>query len=268
MKEVLNFAELFRRTNAPFAIDKANRTRSQEHILRPCGIGSIEYVVEGRGTITENKHTFQVKAGDVFILHPGQFHDYYPDPDAPWHRLWVQISGFGVPEVLRMYGLSKVNHIPDFDISEDIAKIRTVIGYETDPEIIDRYGPGLMCELCHRISKELERRNCKEQPSIALQIRTAIDSVPDGSISLDQLAKEFHITKQHVIRVFKQEYGITPHEYILDLRVGISQSLLKRTHLTVQEIAIQLNFCDAAYFSEFFRKRVGMTPLEFRKKYK
>ena len=268
MEEKLNYAELYRRTNAPFAIDKTNRSRIQEHIIRPFGIGSIEYIVEGKGTVTENNHTFQVKAGDVFILHPGQYHDYYPDPEAPWHRLWIQISGFGVPEVLRMYGLSKVNHIPDFDISEDIAKIRTVIKYETDTEVIDRYGPGLMCELCYLISQELQRRNYKQQPSLALQIRTAIDSVPNGNITLEQLTQEFNITKQHIIRLFKQEYGITPHEYIMDHRIGIAQSLLKRTNLTVQEIATKLNFCDSAYFSEFFRKRVGITPLEFRKKYK
>ena len=269
----VDLSELHRKTNTPFAIDKTGITNHKKYenvrTIRPRGIGSIEYVISGRGTVTENDKTFPVKAGDVFILHPGQYHDYYPDPDDPWVKVWLQISGFGVPEILRMYGLSKVCHIPDFNISKDVAKIHKIIGYNTETDIIDREGPLLMIQLVQKLSDELKRRNHLETTRpLASHVRELIENSPDGNVTLEQLASEFHLSKHHLVRLFKQEYGITPYEYILNHRIGLAQSLLKRTSLTMQEIANQMNFCDAAYFSEFFRKKTGMSPLQFRKKYK
>ena len=268
-----NFAEIYRRTTAPFAIDNSGKTDHQKHamkrITRPRGIGSIEYVISGMGTITENDTTFTVKAGDVFLLHPGEYHDYYPDPDAPWQKLWLQVSGFGVPEILRMYGLSHVNHIPDFDLSEEILNIAQVINPESPLETVDEQGPILMIKLLQKIKGELDSRSSSQGTvSTVARIREVIETSPDANVTLSQLTKEFNVSKQHLIRIFKREYGITPHEYILNHRIALAQSLLKRTSLTMQEISNQLNFCDAAYFSEFFRKHVGISPLDFRKKYK
>lgn len=267
-----DYSEKFRRTNAPFAIDRTGppdyHTVQIDRILRPVGPGSIEYVLKGKGTVTENNKTFQVKAGDVFILHAKNYHDYSSDPDDPWSKIWVQVSGPVVPEILRAYNLSNVNHIPDFDLKEEFLNIRRVINQNTDVETIDREGPRLFLDLVQKIHAELARRSEeKRPPSVAELVRMRIDDLTDGYTTLDELTAEFHVSKQHLIRIFKERYGITPHEYILDRRLAIAQSLLKKTNLSVKEIAEQLRFCDAAYFTEFFHRRSGMKPLEFRKKY-
>ena len=268
-----DYSELFRRTNAPFAIDQTGpadyNVTQIGHIHRPVGPGSIEYVLRGKGIVTENDKTFRVKAGDVFILHARNYHDYRADPDDPWSKLWVQVSGPVVPEILRAYGLSHVNHIPDFDLKDEILNIRKLINKSTDVETIDREGPRLFLDLVQKIHAELVRRSSeKEPPSLAELVRMHIDDLSDGYTTLDELSGVFHVTKQHLIRVFKSRYGITPHEYILNRRVAIAQSLLKKTNLSVKQIAEQLRFCDAAYLTDFFRRRTGQTPLEFRKKYR
>ncbi len=271
--EQKNFAEYLRRTTAPFAIDRTGTTipspNTDMHIHRLLGPGSIEYILSGSGTVTENDVTFEVKQGDVFILHAGNYHHYYPNPDDLWTKIWVQTSGPAAEEILRAYGLNKINHIPDFDLKESIFRIQHCINAKTDVETIDREGPQLFLELVQKIHDELKRRDKTErQPSPAEIIRRHIDELPDGYTTLDRLCEEFHFSKQYLIRIFKARYGITPHEYILNRRVGIAQSLLKKTDLSVQEIAEKLHFCDVSYFSDFFRNRTGQTPMEFRKKYR
>lgn len=269
--KIIDFAEMYRRTAAPFAIDKTGLTvatkENPTRIVRAYGCGSVEYVIRGKGTVTENNRTFRVKAGDVFILHKGAYHNYYPDPDDPWTKLWVQISGPTSGEILKAYGLSSINHIPDFNLEEELFNIRAIIHGETDAETIDREGPQLCLRLIQKIHAELRRREMVGRvPSLAESVRERIDNLPDGYITLDQLAEEFHFSKQYLIRVFKAQYGITPHEYILERKIGLAQSLLKRTDLSVRQIAERLHFCDVSYFTDFFRRRTGETPLEHRKK--
>lgn len=272
--EEFNWAERFRKTTAPFAIDRSNISKPPKgeasRIVRPLGIGSIEYVVSGRGTVTENDVTFQVSAGDVFILHAGAYHDYYGDPDDPWVRIWVQTSGPAVEEILRAYELLKVNHIPQFDLEEDLLEIHRKIHNDTDISVIDREGPRLFLDLVQKIHNEVKRRSAEEEPepTLAEEVRRYVDSSPDGNISLKELSEKFHFSKQYLIRVFKTKYGLTPYEYVINRRVAIAQSLLKKTNLSVAEIAERLKFCDATYFADFFRKHTDLTPLEFRKKYR
>ena len=269
--KTVNLAEYYRKTNEPFAIDMSGKSNGKvatvKRFLRPVGIGSIEYVLSGKGTVTENNRTFQVKAGDVFILHAEQYHDYYGDPDDPWVRLWVQVSGPAVPDLFRAYNVANVNYIPDFDLSGDLLKIQQIIHMHTEIQTIDREGPHLLIDLLKTIRNELQRRETPPEKTAAERIREMIDSVPDGRITLDRISEEFHFSKRHINRVFQDRYRIAPYEYILNRRVAIAQSLLKKTNLSMQEISDRLHFCDVAYFTEFFRKHVGTTPLQFRKKY-
>lgn len=268
-----DYAEHYKKTTAPFAIDKTGKTDCKKHgvhrILRPLGIGSIAYVLEGQGTVTENEKTVRVKKGDVFILHAKNYHDYISDTDDPWILLWVQMSGPVVPDILRAYDLTNVILIPDFDLKDDIEKIRSIITYNSDVETVDREGPRLFLDLIQKIHNELvSRSKIEHPPSAAELIRARIDDLPDGCITLDQLCEEFHFTKQHIIRIFKKRYNITPYEYILDRRISITKSLLKNTDLSMKEIAVQLKFYDCAHLTEFFQKRTGLSPSEYRKRYR
>lgn len=265
-------SESLRRTNAPFAIDLTGISKakigSDARITRPLGVGSIEYVIAGKGTVTENDRTFKVKAGDVFILHADQYHDYYSDQNDPWTKIWIQVSGPAAPDILRAYNIGKVNHIPDFDLKDDLFKIHSIIKNDTDVETIDREGARLLLELIQKISYEMRRRDNEREPTPAERIKKYIDIQPDGYVTLDDLIEQFHFSKQYIIRIFRARYGITPGEYIINRRIAIAQSLLKKTNLSVKDISEQLNFCDVTYFADFFRKRTDQTPLEFRKKFK
>ena len=49
----------------------------------------FEYVLSGRGTVQQDEKTVLVKGGDVYLLHPGHFHHYFPDPKDPWEKIHI-----------------------------------------------------------------------------------------------------------------------------------------------------------------------------------
>ena len=87
----------------------------------------------------------------------------------------------------------------------------------------------------------------------------------DHTITLDSLSQHFYISKQWLIRKFKQEVGKTPIEYVNDIRLGRARDLLKNTDLPIGEIAIKSGFDNIYYFSNAFKKRVHLSPKEYRK---
>ncbi|MDE7234889.1 MAG: AraC family transcriptional regulator [Ruminiclostridium sp.] len=86
------------------------------------------------------------------------------------------------------------------------------------------------------------------------------------NVSIAQVAGLSNYSQRHFIRLFSAAYGKTPQQYLIDTRIRHSCALLKRTNLSVTEIAIRCGFSDANYFSRIFRRVTGLTPNSYRKK--
>ena len=84
-------------------------------------------------------------------------------------------------------------------------------------------------------------------------------------IDLDRLSELCMISKPHLIRCFRRELSCTPHEYLLDHRLREAKQRLTGSAFSVEEVAEQCGFNSVSHFSRAFRKRIGMTPSEFRK---
>lgn len=83
-------------------------------------------------------------------------------------------------------------------------------------------------------------------------------------LDLETLAEMVHLSKDHLIRLFKQEMNTTPLLYINTKRIEAAQLRLVTETRPVKEIAYSLGFDDQAYFSRLFKKHTGMTPLAYK----
>lgn len=98
-------------------------------------------------------------------------------------------------------------------------------------------------------------------------IQTAMKYMEDNftrDISLDDLASIVSTSKYHFAKEFKKYIGFTPHDYLISLRINRAKALLKTTDMPVNKIAAIVGVSDINNFNYLFKKRLGMTPLQYR----
>lgn len=87
-------------------------------------------------------------------------------------------------------------------------------------------------------------------------------------ITLEDLADQVHLCKSESCRLFKRYMNESMFDYLLDYRVERSLELLRQSGLDVTQIAGQVGFASPGYYSKIFKRKMGCTPLEYRKNHR
>ncbi len=87
------------------------------------------------------------------------------------------------------------------------------------------------------------------------------------NVTVSKLATLGYVSPSCFNRRFKKEIGITPIEYLIEIRIERSKTLLRRKNIPITEIAMRCGFGSNAHFSSCFQSRVGISPSEYRDKY-
>ena len=85
-------------------------------------------------------------------------------------------------------------------------------------------------------------------------------------INIEEYAKSRHMSVSWFIRNFKRITKLSPLQYILMLRITNAKALLVNTDYSVSQIAAEVGFDNALYFSRLFHRHTGMSPIKFRKR--
>lgn len=89
-----------------------------------------------------------------------------------------------------------------------------------------------------------------------------------NSCSLDELSERFYVSKYYLSREFKLRFGEGISSYVAKLRINRAKKLLRFTEMSTGEIASICGVNDSNHFLKMFKKIEGVTPTEYRKKWK
>ncbi|BAN46899.1 helix-turn-helix domain-containing protein [Metapseudomonas resinovorans] len=101
-------------------------------------------------------------------------------------------------------------------------------------------------------------------PALRKRLVDYIENRLAEPISLGELATFAALSEYHFARMFRESFGVPPHQYVLARRLERARKLLRDTALPLQEIALACGFASASHFSNRFRAAVGGTPGAFR----
>jgi AraC-like DNA-binding protein len=100
------------------------------------------------------------------------------------------------------------------------------------------------------------------------QARTTLAENFDKNITIPQLARQTGINEAKLKEGFRELYGQSIHSYLQQLRLEKAQELLLTTRMTVTDITYEIGYSHVTHFTTLFRKEIGLTPTEWRKKNK
>jgi AraC family transcriptional regulator len=102
-------------------------------------------------------------------------------------------------------------------------------------------------------------------PTREKKIRSYIRENLTSQLSLDELARVVEMSPNYFLSLFRQATGVTPHKYVIQMRLELAHELLAQSKLTLLQIAQRCGFQDQSQFTTTFRRFTGVTPGQYRR---
>lgn len=96
--------------------------------------------------------------------------------------------------------------------------------------------------------------------------RKLIDAQADTNRPLQEILSPVPVSYEHFLRMFKAEWGISPHAWRIRKRVGMAKEMLSNSKEEIAHVAMQLGYSSSQHFATEFRRITGTTPSAFRAK--
>ena len=223
-------------------------------------------VEEGSVELKNHSMTLTAHPGQLVLLDCYSPHSYYSKDG--WACYWLHFDG----QVARAFYCRITEAYGSFLFS------------------LDQYSPAFLHLMniyeCFRLSRPID------EAGISSQITSILNSILRGApqvkkdlpaqesvasavayisehfrypLSLNDLAQHAAVSPFYFTRVFRQETGYTPHQYIINTRIANAKFLLRTTEDSVKDIAIQTGWNSESTFCSAFRKSTGLTPSVYRK---
>lgn len=265
-----------------FEIQKCPLTR--DFPVHNHDFSELVVILEGSGIHIIDTEEYPVKAGQVYVINEGTSHGYKQVNNLKYFNVIFsmdqlvlsnelkKLSGFQGLFVLEPFYRKEHKFNSKLELTSlKLKRVETILDFVLEEFNSKRSGykilvQSYMTSLAVLLSREYAS-SVNDNTERLLKVAEAIAYMERNfseDITLEKLASLSFMSKRHFVRVFKQNYKLTPIEYIIGLRLKRSCELLGDKSLSILQIALECGFKDANYFSRKFRSFYNITPSEYR----
>lgn len=221
------------------------------------------YILSGERNYRNNNSVQLIGPGDFLIINPNEKHSCEPigEQEFEFYELNVRadfISNF-TGQILEITFNNSVIH-EETIVNEFLGFIEIFRKEKIDSVIED-----CLCYFINTLIQEYSYDTMQETEKIQYVqgVCEYIDLHFSEDILLDTLAKCTDISKYHLLRTFVKEKGMTPHEYLDNVRVQNARIMLEQG-ISSMETAVAVGYYDQSHFSKVFKKYTGLTPRQYQ----
>lgn len=259
---------------APFLVMSAGHYRfvqmAQFHTFRPQGRPDYQllYVAGGSAQFCLGGTWHTVDEGGAVLYCPGETQEYrYRLEDNP-DVYWVHFTGTAAAETVERCGLcggtvvaagveSRYRELWELIIRE--LQLKRPLGDELTAVLVQE----LMVRMARR-----DRESHTSRPRSAM-IEKAVREMERRfaePLTVAELAQQFHVEVCWFSRLFRRQMGVSPQQYLMNIRMMKARELLSTTDCPVGEAARLSGYDNPLYFSRLFRRLYGCPPREYRRR--
>jgi len=225
----------------------------------------LHYIKKGKGVFQVKGKSYQLSAGEVFCIFPGVLVYYKADETDPWEYEWIGFASDDLAAFLAARGLSA--EVPVFTAKEEF-----VSALERFLAVYDGEAPAQTLltarayDVLHSLTNEKAPQN--NAPHGLRYINRAKDYLwyfQHENITVSQLATYLGIDRSYLTALFKKHLGVSPKEYITNLKMNQACRYLLDTEYSISQVANALGYEELFVFSRAFKKVKGVSPSAYRK---
>lgn len=208
---------------------------------------------------------FQLEAGTFYWTFP-DFHFHYGPAQKTWHQMWMVING---PRALE-YRQQQL--LPDHFFHQKVhqrsrfeKKLRDIYEHFSDHRLQRKWrNTNLIDSLLLDLKEERDTDFPPVHSELIHQLAQQLQDQPFLDWNFEHEAKVVHLSLSHFRRLFKQEIGQPPQDFLLRARMHNIAQRLRSSNANISEIASSCGYDNLHYFSKLFKKMMGVSPKHYR----
>ena len=243
-------------TSKTLSLNKNTRTKLNSYLFF--------IVLEGDGTLIYKDNEYKLSENSCVFIDCKYKHSHISDN---FKIAWIHFCGLQMEDIYNKYlerngkFVFKTSSINEYSkIIDNIMDIANGESFIKDMEIYSN-----IAQLLTKIMKETIYNDDSKKKYNLEDIRKYLDENYTNEITLDSLSNTFYINKFYLTRAFKDKYGTTINNYLLDKRIMKAKELLRYSNNSIDDIAKLCGIKDQNYFSRLFKKVEGTSPIKYRK---
>ncbi|WP_438444210.1 AraC family transcriptional regulator [Gorillibacterium sp. sgz5001074] len=231
----------------------------------------IHYIHSGQGILRTGGNTYCLSGGQGFLIKPDILTYYRADEEDPWTYSWVAFNGLQVEYYLKRSHLSMEQPVFETDQNEFIENCfmemfkATEHGLNNELRLLGAFYSFLSVILQADPALHATGNIRGHYVEQAMEI---IGQQYANNLPMEQLARKLKLNRKYLSKIFKETVGVTPQQYTLQYRMNRACELLCNPLLSISEISSSVGYKDPLLFSRMFKRILGLSPTQYRKKLK